>query len=111
MTTEVLARPGLPDVEPLVNMDTIPASDLRTPKDLAVRYGVMKRTVTKAIERGRLPAIRPAGGFQWYTTEAEFRRWLASGENRAGPVPKLTNPDPSVREGIPEFLLREADLG
>lgn len=97
----------LAPVAPVVPLVTVPAGELRTPKSLASSYGLGLRTLTKAIERKRLPAIRV--GFQWYTTEAEFLRWLESGENRAGPVPKIKNPDPEVAGKIPGFLLLDAE--
>lgn len=92
----------------MIDIKTLPAGDLLPSKVLAKRYGVVARTVRRAIERETLPATR-LGGHQWYTTDAAFREWLKSGENRAGRVPKIANPDPEYSDGIPSFLLLDQE--
>lgn len=88
---------------------TAPYEMLRRPRDLAESYGVMPRTVRKAMHDQRLPHV-VIGGYHYYTTEDAFLEWLRSGENRPGPVPRIRNPkDPAAVERLPAFLRPEPD--
>src|SRR5215213_11417013 len=84
---------------------TVPVESLWRPRELADRYGIVSRTVRKAMKEGRLRSVL-VGGFR-YTTEDAFLEWLRSGENRPGPVPKIRNPqDPEAAATLPAFLRR-----
>jgi hypothetical protein len=85
----------------------VPLVDLVAPRALAERYGMSRRTVTRAIERRRLPAVRL--DVQWYTTKEHFLRWLRAGEDRSGPVPTIQRPPaPGALEELPEYLQAQA---
>lgn len=87
-------------------LQTTRAEDLVRPRELADRYGIVSRTVRKAMQENRLPH-RKIGGFA-YTTEEVFLAWLDTGESRPGPVPKIRNPkDPEAASRLPSFLRRE----
>ena len=61
--------------------------------ELALRFGVSRRTLNQAAITGHLPARRV--GYQWLSTPASVEAWLKGARHRPGRTPQRRPPGPA----------------